>query len=239
MLQAIIFDFDGVLVDSEPLHYRAFLEVARPLGVKFDYDHYRHELIGYDDRDVFRILLAHGDMSVPPDDEEPTLRRLMAEKQQAFATLTREVGAEPVPGAMELLREAADAMPVAIASGATRADIELITGVLGVRALFGAVVTADDVERSKPDPATYALAVRRLGEATGQTLEAGECLAIEDTAAGIESARAAGLRTLGVTTTGPAGVLQHAQRVHDAADGGGGGGGLTGVTLERLRAWYP
>ena len=234
MLQAIVFDFDGVLVDSEPLHYQAFLDVARPMGVTFDYDHYRHELIGYDDRDVFRILLAHGDMSVPPSDEEPTLRRLIGEKQQAFEALVRAGGVEAVPGALELLREAAGEMPVAIASGATRADIELITQSLGVRDLFDAVVTADDVQRSKPDPATYALAVRRLSErgaAGAERLEAATCLAIEDTAAGIESARGAGLMTLGVTTTGPAGVLQHARRVHE-------GEGLAGVTLAKLREWY-
>ena len=239
MLKAIVFDFDGVLVDSEPLHYRAFLKVLEPVGVRFNYETYLKRYLGFDDRDGFRQMLLDHDA-----EGRAEVAALCDAKQGAFNAVVTE-GVEAIPGALELLREAAGEVPdasppraaaqrrrggggalkVAIASGATREDIDHILDALGQLAKFETIVTADDVARSKPDPQTYALAVERLG------LEPHECLAIEDTAAGIASAKGAGLRTLGITTTGPAARLAAAERVHDA-------NGLEGVTLSQLQSWF-
>ncbi|MEX0653957.1 MAG: HAD family phosphatase [Phycisphaeraceae bacterium] len=229
MLKAIVFDFDGVLVDSEPLHYEAMRVVAEPLGVRFDYRQYLAELIGFDDRDAFRAILAKAGQPVGERDDDARLRELMRAKQEAFEQRVAR-GIEPVPGALELLDAAAAAMPVAIASGATGADIALILRQLGRLTLFDAIVTADDVARSKPDPASYMLAVQRLAAKHPElALQAGDCLAIEDTAAGLASAHGAGLQTLGVTTTGSAAALGQADRVVDA---------LVGVTPGVLRQWF-
>ncbi len=226
MLKAIVFDFDGVIVDSEPLHHRAFVAVAGPLGLDLDYPTYLRQYIGFDDRDAFRAMMRQ----LGRDADDTTIAQLGHEKAAAFERLASQA-VRAIPGAIDLIRAATDAaLPVAIASGATRADIDLMLGALGLAHHFPVVVSADDVARSKPDPTSYALAVERLAAYHPDAdLQPGHCLAIEDTAAGLASARGAGLMTLGLTTTGPAAALTEADRVIDH---------LEGVTLEQLRAWY-
>ena len=225
MLKAIVFDFDGVVVDSEPIHYRAFMEVGKGLGVAFDYEHYLRHYVGYDDRDAFRVMLA----SVDQPAENARIMELSRQKQAAFENLVNS-GAAAIPGAVELIDEAHGQRPIAIGSGATTLDIELMLKCLDRRDRFEVIVSADHVTRSKPDPTTYRLAVEQLAaHYPDLKLTPSDCLAIEDTAAGIESARGAGLMTLGITTTGSASALTRAQRVE--AD-------LLGVSLDQLRRWY-
>lgn len=228
MLKAIVFDFDGVLVDSEPLHYEAFRDVMRPLGVDFDYRWYLAELVGFDDRDAFaHVLRTRLDADAPA--RATPIDELCQRKQDAFERRVRG-GIEPIPGAIELVDQAGAQMPIAIASGAVMNDIAVIVEALGRAEAFEEVITADQVARSKPDPESYALAVRRLAERHPDlALSPAECLAIEDTAAGLASARGAGLRTLGLTTTHPADQLDAAERVVDS---------LTDLSLDDLRAWF-
>lgn len=226
MLRAIVFDFDGVIVDSEPLHYRTFLRVAQGLGMSFDYDEYLERFIGFDDRDAFRSMLGLPTGVEGSDADRRRVAALVEEKADAFEAVVAE-GIEPIPGVIELVKSAAAAGPIAIASGATTRDITLILGRLGLSHLFKTIVTADMVTRSKPDPASYAMAVNLLGVATPGLMPS-QCLAIEDTAAGLESARGAGLFTVGVTTTGPASKLHRAHRVID---------GFAGLTMDQLRTW--
>ena len=229
MLKAIVFDFDGVIVDSEPTHYRAFIRVAEKIGVKFTYDEYLETYIGYDDRDAFRVMLGLPAGKEGSATEHAKVGELVEAKADAFEAVVAE-GVDTIPGMVDLIREAGEKMPIAIASGATKRDIELILGGLKLRHLFKTIVTADDVERSKPDPASYALAAQKLAKIHADlALEPGHCLAIEDTAAGIESARGAGLMTLGITTTGTADKLHRAMRVEpDPAS----------LNLAKLVKWY-
>ncbi|MEM7627293.1 MAG: HAD family phosphatase [Planctomycetota bacterium] len=223
MLEAIVFDFDGVIVDSEPLHYQAFVMVGKGIGFEFTYEEYLATYIGFDDRDAFRLMLQVSGQE-PTDDR---VAELCAMKQPAFnavAKMNAANGAIAIPGALELIDECHQTdLPRAIASGATREDIELMLDLLDRRDRFDVIVTADDVQYSKPDPTSYALAVERLG------IDPGNALAIEDTAAGLASAQGAGLMTLGLTTTGPAEPLAAAVRVIDDLDG---------VDLEQLKLWY-
>ncbi len=221
MLKAIAFDFDGVIVDSEPLHYRAFIEVVKPLGVVFSYEQYLERYIGYDDRDLFRAIFAELDDPLSAD----RLRELIGAKAEAFARIVDQ-GVTAYPGAVELIRRAADAMPIAIVSGALRDDIDLILSGIGDGKLierFASVVTADRVAASKPDPASYRMAVDEL------QVEPNNCLAIEDTVAGIASAKTAGLRTLGVGQTHPIEQLTSAERTVAS---------LAEVDLPGLRRWF-
>lgn len=221
MLQAIIFDFDGIIVDSEPLHYRAFLKVVEPLGIYFEYDRYLRDYIGYDDRDFFRVVAQ--DFTHPFD--PAGLPELVLRKARAFADIVAQ-GVRPLPGAVELIVKAAGVMPIALCSGALRQDIDLILPALDrgqIPSLFAAIVTADQVKCSKPDPESYRLAVSNLG------LPPAVCLAIEDTPAGLSSARGAGLQTLGVASSLHASQLSIADRVVPS---------LAGVTVEQLHQWY-
>lgn len=233
MLQAIVFDFDGVLVDSEPMHFAAIREVARELGVELDEKLYNRVFIGFDDRDAFRALLAMRDGGPADPDvidasREGEVQRLCERKQEVFDRAC-EAGVEPLPGVRELLDELAGELPLAIASGATRQDIDGILHGLGWRHRFETIVTADDVARSKPDPQTYALAVTQLAKRTSPRVLPSTSLAIEDTGTGLASAKSAGLRTLAVCTTSPASSLQAAERIAPS---------LEGVTMEQLRAWF-
>jgi len=234
MLRGIIFDFDGVLVDSEPLHYRAFLRLGQTLGIEFTYREYLDKYIGFDDRDAFRELIADrlpaGALGGTAE-IEAAVSRLVAQKGDVFEAIVRE-GVEAYPGVVALVKQAAAEMPIAIASGATRRDIDLILGRLGLAGTFDPIVTADDVKRSKPPPETYALAARAIARklpGDGGAFEPSQLLAIEDTPDGIDSARGAGLSTLGVTTTMRASDLHRASRVVEK---------LEGVTLDELRAWF-
>lgn len=229
MLKAIVFDFDGVLVDSEPLHYRAFLRIAEPLGVRFTYQEYLRTYIGYDDRDAFRVMLGLQPGRPGTPAEEERVHQMGLDKALAFQAVVDE-GIEPIPGMIDLVREAGSAMPIAIASGATIADIRLILNKLQLAELFQVIVTADDVERSKPDPQTYRLAVEKLSRRhADKALTPGECLSIEDTAAGIASARGAGLMSLGLATSGNPADLHAAHRVELSAEG---------LNVSKLRQWF-
>ena len=248
MLQAIIFDLDGVLVDSEPLHYHAFVQVARRYGIDFDYAQYLERYVGYDDRDGFRTMfadrvdkgsvgLAMSEMasgttlSAATDLSEDQVADLCRQKAEAFELAASTEGVTALPGARALVTEASSKnIPMAIATGASRIDAQLLLEHLNLDDYFTLMVTADDVLHSKPHPQTYRMAVQQLAVSQPRLqLQAHRCLAIEDTAPGIEAARAAGLATLGVSTTGPADLLHAANRVIDS---------LSGVNLNLLRQWF-
>lgn len=233
MPKAIIFDFDGVIVDSEPLHYQAFVLVGKSLNFEMTWEQYLAQYIGFDDRDAFRYMLHQAiEAGHTPDVEDVnvTLAELIEKKQFAFEAIA-QAGTAAILGSVELIEEAhAAGLPIAIASGATHADIEQMTQLLGIRDKFEIIVAADDVEHSKPDPTTYALAFEKLAAKYPEAdLTPDTTLAIEDTGAGLQSAIGAGLQTLALQTTSPAEVLQQAGRVVED---------LSGVTLGTLNRWY-
>lgn len=233
MPKAIIFDFDGVIVDSEPLHYQAFVLVGKSLNFEMTWEQYLTQYIGFDDRDAFRYMLAQAiEGGHTPDIEnvQATLDDLIEKKRRAFEAIA-EMGTAAILGSVELIEEAhAAGLPIAIASGAVHADIEQMLRLLNIRDKFDIIVAADDVEHSKPDPTTYALAFKKLSaKYPGAGLTPGNTLAIEDTGAGLQSAIGAGLQTLGLTTTSPPDVLKNAGRVIED---------LSGVTLATLNRWY-
>lgn len=226
MIRAIVFDFDGIVVDSEPLHYQSFLRIAeRDLNVTFSYEDYLRDYVGFDDRDGFRAIAATSDKRKTLDDQ--TLASMITDKAVAFEAIVSE-GVTPIPGVLDFIPHAKAALPIAIASGAGRADIDLILKHLNLLDSFPIIVSADDVAHSKPDPATYLMAVEQLS-ATLPGLQPSQCVAIEDTAGGIESARGAGLHVLGMTTTSNAAALHGAHRVTQ---------NFVGLTVDQLQIWF-
>jgi beta-phosphoglucomutase len=209
MISAVIFDFDGIIVDSERLHWAAFNKVLEPMGRTISWPEYVRTYIGFDDRDTFKTALAgigNGELS-----------GLIEKKAAAFQSLLESDGAAALPGAVELIKHLSIRLPIAICSGALRADIFPILGNLGIADAFNEIVTADDTHISKPDPAPYRLAMQKLGITAG--------LAIEDTPAGIASAKGAGLNVLSVTNSYPADALTQADAIVAS---------LEGLTLEKL-----
>ncbi|MGA6992440.1 MAG: HAD family phosphatase, partial [Candidatus Deferrimicrobiaceae bacterium] len=195
---AVIFDFDGVIVDTEPLHYKAFQEVLEPLGIGFPWREYVEAYMGFDDRDAFlEAFHAHG-----RDLDDRRLTQLVASKSKVFLDIIRN-GVRAYPGAVSLVTSLdASGLPLAISSGALRSDILPILDILGITRFFPHVVSASDVRKSKPDPESYRLAYHWLLHAhPSQISSPGKCLAIEDTPAGIRSAKGAGLSVLAVTNS--------------------------------------
>jgi beta-phosphoglucomutase len=196
--EAVFFDFDGILVDSEPMHFRAFIEVLDPLGMGFPWEEYVETYMGFDDRDAFREAFRAKGAAL----DDAYLARLVAAKSRAFHAGIRD-GVTAYPGVVTLIESLhAAGLPLALCSGALRSDIDPILSQLGVASRFDVIVSADDVRRSKPDPESYALAYAKMSERCPITLTVPEkSIAVEDTAAGIRSAKGAGLRVLAVTNS--------------------------------------
>ena len=199
--RAIIFDFDGVIADSEPLHLAAFQQALEPEGIILTTEAYYADYLGYDDYDA--IVAALREAGRPPTEE--SVERLMAAKAEHFLALVRE-GVRILPGVPAFIRQAATRLPLAVASGALRREIELILAYAGLREAFETIVSAEDVSEGKPAPESFLLALERLRERV-PTLAPGDCLVIEDSRAGIEAARRAGMRCLAVTNSYPASEL--------------------------------
>jgi HAD superfamily hydrolase (TIGR01509 family) len=199
-------------VDSEPLHYRALRKALLPEGVQITEEEYVGLYLAHDDRGAIRLALAHHGEAA---DRERT-ERVAARKAEGFARMIPEI---PVfAGARELVRALAAEVPLGIASGARRDEIEAILAGLGLREAFQAIVGAEDAERTKPDPAPYLEAARRLADRT-PGLEPSQCIAFEDTMAGIAAALGAGMKVVGVAHSYPAEKLRAAHRVVESLAG--------------------
>jgi beta-phosphoglucomutase len=219
-LQAIVFDFDGVIADSEPLHLRAFQQALAADGIELTPQEYYSRYLGFDDVGVFEALARDRGLAVG----ERQVTALVARKGAHLQQMMQE-GSVLFPGAREFIRTAAAAVPIGIASGALRHEIEEIVEAAGVADLFSVIVAAGDTPQSKPSPAPYLLAFEKLREAAGNGLEPRRCVAIEDSRWGLESAHGAGLRCVGVTNSYPAHELPGAELIVD---------GLKELTLPML-----
>jgi beta-phosphoglucomutase len=216
VLDAVFFDFDGVIVDSEPLHWEAFCRVLNPAGMTIAWDDYVEKYLGFDDRGVFREVFRHARKPLP----ERELAELIETKAQAFEELVRTKKPKPYPGAVELIRSLSGRVPVALCSGALKRDVTPILDSLGIGKAFDVMVTADDVHASKPDPASYLLAFERLLAAfPGRRIRVDFSVAIEDTPAGITAARGAGIRVVALANTYPSALLRDTVCVLESLDG--------------------
>jgi beta-phosphoglucomutase len=202
-LHAIVFDFDGVIADSERLHLRAYQEVLGPEGLPLSEQAYYDRYLGYDDVGVLRTLSR--DLGVAL--EEARIAELIARKSHRYEELAA-AGEMLYPGAAAFIREAAATVPIAIASGALTHEIEEVLERAGLRALFPVIVGADQTARSKPHPEPYITAFERLKAHTGRPLEPWRSVAIEDSKWGLVSAKGADLRLVAVTNTYSAAELR-------------------------------
>jgi len=205
MVRAIIFDFNGILVDDEAVHYALFREVLADEGVALDEATYHDRYLGYDDRGCFEAALVDAGRPAPRD----RVDALIARKAVRYVEVA-EAGLRIFPGASEAIEGLGRRWPLAICSGALRPEIEFALGRIGGRDRVALIVSAEDTARCKPDPEGYLLALEGLRAGPRPGLEARECLVIEDSLAGIEAARAAGMRVVGVAHTYPAGDLEAA-----------------------------
>jgi beta-phosphoglucomutase len=222
-LQAIVFDFDGVIADSERLHLRAYQDILRPEGVELSDRDYYDRYLGYDDLGVFRELGKDRGWTVDAE----RVAALIESKGRRYEELAA-AGEMLYPGAADFIRAAAARVPIAIASGALTHEIEAILERTGLIQLFPVIVGADQTARSKPHPEPYQTAFARLKAHTGRELEPWRSVAIEDSKWGLVSARGADLRLVAVTNTYSAAELREEAELVCA--------GLGDLTLDQLDA---
>lgn len=208
-MDAIIFDFDGVIVDSEPIHFECFAAVLARRGVHLTREDYYDKYLGFDDHDCFQAVCAAGGAKV----NERDIAAMTAQKTISVKKALSDL-AQAQPGAVELISAAAAAgVPLAICSGALREEIKLASDAIGVLQYFATIVAARDVAHGKPDPQGYKMAIRQLAQAKGLALQPAKCVAIEDAPAGIQAARGAGMKVLAVAASYPTYALKAADKV--------------------------
>ncbi len=194
MTRACIFDMDGVLIDSGAHHRHAWQALVKELGVELRDPEFWRLSIGRRAEDAVPLILGR---AVSPSEA----RQLAQRKRELYAELSRQ-GTETVEGVVDFIDELAQlGVPRAVGTSATRPDVDALLGELRLLERFDAIVTAEDVTRGKPDPQVYLEAARRLAVAPA------DCVVFEDAISGVQAARTAGMRAIGVTTAHTRGEL--------------------------------
>jgi beta-phosphoglucomutase len=206
---AVLFDFDGVIVNSEPLHFQAFRDVLSTEHIDLSEEDYFRELIGFDDKGAFRHIFAKHDRELPAK----TFLSLMAAKERAMRQLIHRGQFSALPGVEEFVRALWRTRPLAICSGALREEIEAMLQGIALRDCFSVIVGAEDVSIGKPDPQGYLLTAKLLSEKFGGAFFPADCLIIEDAPTVIASVTKIGFPVLAVTTSYPAEKLKDANWV--------------------------
>ena len=211
MVNAIIFDCDGVIADSEPLHMAAFQRVLATEGLSITEEEYRNEYLSFDDRGCFIRAFNVNSREL----SEEKLDELVTLKASSLEPVIRE-SLQIFPGVVDFIRAASAALPTAIASGALRHEIGLILVQAGISDCFRAIVAAEDVVRSKPDPEAFLKALDGINAATNSAIGPSECLVVEDSIHGVRGAQRAGMKCLAVTNSFSREQLAHADLVIDS-----------------------
>jgi HAD superfamily hydrolase (TIGR01509 family) len=201
-LRAVIFDMDGVIVDSEPLHEQAFLDVFDELGYRETHGVHFPDYYGRSDEALWQDFVKRHRPPHPFDS-------LMEMKRRRLIELIRRD--QPIfEGLPDLVAKLAARFPLAVASGSPHPVIDEVLAMEGLHQFFSAVVSVTDVGRPKPAPDVFLRAAELLGVAPAN------CCVIEDSAVGVTSARSAGMSVVAITNSLPTDQLSHATRVVDS-----------------------
>lgn len=208
MLRALIFDCDGVIADTEPLHFAALQRVLTEERIDLGKELYYREYLALDDRGCF--TKAFSDRGAALTQEK--LSELMSSKAAAVEPMMN-AHLRLFPGVTDLIRQASLRFVLAVASGALTREVELILRTAGVSECFKAIVGAEDVTRSKPHPDPFLEALKRINAGSSAQISPAECLVIEDSIHGVRAAHAAGMRCLAVTNSYRREMLAEAELV--------------------------
>jgi HAD superfamily hydrolase (TIGR01509 family) len=212
-LRAIIFDFNGVIADDETPHLLTFQQALREEGMTLTQEDYYGAYLGMDERNCLAALIRKFKGGRDPACE----RRVHDRKVALFREYTAAHRPGLFPGVADFVLRAKERYLVAVASGGKRDQIAEALRGTPIEGAFRSIVAAEDTTIGKPDPEIYRVTLEKLNALIPEPdppLKASECLVIEDSLAGIQSARAAGMRVVGVATTYPAAALTDADAVY-------------------------
>jgi len=207
--QAILFDFDGVIVNSEPLHFQAFVRTLAEHDILLTELEYYAELIGFDDKGAFKYIFEKNKKPLDPK----TFLEVMTRKSRLMMEMIESKQFAALPGVEEFVRGLWRNYPLAICSGALREEIEAMLIGINLRDCFSIIVAAEDVTVGKPDPMGYLLTTKLVGEKVKKALTPADCLIVEDAPSVTKSVRGVGFPVLAVTTSYPADKLGDANWV--------------------------
>jgi beta-phosphoglucomutase len=211
VIQAIIFDFNGVIADDETPHVVCFQQALAEAGLTLSTEGYYGVYLGMDERTCTRMLLEQRDGTY----DETEVLRIAERKAELFQAHTALHKPLLFPGVIDFVQAAKGRYRLAIASGGRRTQIDAALSGTHIACDFDVIVTAEDCPIGKPDPSIYLLTLERLNisSRSGHDITSAECLVLEDSLAGIRSARAAGMRVLGLANTYPVDKLHEADCV--------------------------
>jgi beta-phosphoglucomutase len=211
MLKAVIFDFDGVIADAEPVHLKAFQAVLSEEGINLSKEDYYDKYLALDDKTCFAAVLKDRgkdfDMSLIHD--------LMLRKSKYYDRFIRE-NLVIFPGVVDFVKKIHERYPLSIGSGALRHEVESILECIGIRKEFSIIVSADEIGNCKPAPDVFLKVLELVNEFNSPKsgiIYPCECLVIEDSIAGIKAAHSAGMKCLAITNSYPAGRLFEADMI--------------------------
>ena len=204
-IKGVIFDMDGTLVQTEPVHCEAWLKVLSRRGFQYD-EHWFEQWIGQSDRILAQAVLEEHQLSIPA-------RVLQKEKEVLFHQLVVKAN-QAFPGIEAGLKILKERLPLAIATNSSQRDAQFVFQSTPIALYMQAVFTADDVEHLKPSPEMYLLAARELGVAPAA------CLVMEDSPSGAEAARQAGAYVIGLTSSRPKADMEAAHEWWDTPEQG-------------------
>lgn len=210
MLRALIFDFNGIIVDDEPIHFELFRRVLAEEDIELTEQDYYARYLGFDDRGAFTAAYREHGQSL----DEQRLARLIGRKAVYYQNEIRN-NVRIFPGVESLVADLARTFPLAVASGALRDEIETILFTAGLLKHFAVIISAQDVNKGKPEPEIFLKALARLNAQfeNGPPITAADCLVIEDSKEGIRGARRAGMKCLAVSNSHPVELLREADAV--------------------------
>jgi HAD superfamily hydrolase (TIGR01509 family) len=209
MLKAVIFDFDGVITDSEILHLRAFNRSLVPFSVEITTKDYYQNYLGFSDFDCYRALIERGLIQI----DEEQIPEIIKKKSRIFEELTKTEG-RTIEGVHEFLNMLERSnIPMAICSGSLLVEIELMLDEAKLRHFFTVIVSAEQVKKGKPHPEGFLLSLRKLNEVCQPPIAPAECVVIEDSQWGLKAGKDAGMHTIAVTNSYDADQLTLAEKV--------------------------
>jgi beta-phosphoglucomutase len=211
MLRAIIFDFNGVILNDEPLHYISMKNSVAEFGIVLTREAYWSRYLPLDDANCLESILRDFNVQLSDEKKQDSLAR----KTHFYRELIKD-SLPLFPGAAQFVEEAAQLYPLSIASGARRHEIESVLDAADLRRCFRCILAAEDFVKGKPHPESYLQALECLNsnrDGSSSPIRPGECLVIEDSVDGVHGARSAGMVCLAVSNTYPAGELQEANNI--------------------------
>jgi beta-phosphoglucomutase len=224
MLKAIIFDCDGVIADTEPLHLATAQKVLKEEGIYLTDQDYFNEYLALDDKGCFTKAFANHGRTISKEQLAELINR-----KALYVEPLMQVNLKLFPGINDFIERVSTKYPIAIASGARREEIDLILKHGNLEAYFPIIISTEDVVNSKPAPEAFLRAWSLLNESSNESIEQKECLVIEDSIHGVHAAHSAGMKCLAVTNSYAAELLSEAELVVTT---------LSGLSLEKIESLF-